>query len=109
LLIRKGAASQLAEKTRQFEKRICVILSGSEEPVLEGNCSAALKEHEKRSVSCDQSPEAMNLVYIRAQLVLEVSLRAEGTSAVPYVMKIHPALAAEVPFFWRKRIFQQPV
>ncbi len=38
-------------------QRICVILSGSEAPVLEGNCSAALQVQEKHAASSDESLE----------------------------------------------------
>ncbi len=38
-------------------KKINVTLSGSEAPVLEGNCSAALQVQEKHAASSDESLE----------------------------------------------------
>jgi hypothetical protein len=49
---------ELKAKITSLAKKVTVILSGSEEPVLEvspraeGNCSAALKVHENRSKYC---------------------------------------------------------
>jgi len=83
-----GARPNLWMKIPDAQKRISVILSGSEEPVLEGNCSAALKVHDNsncrlqislvESMPNAQRSKCVNVARIRQEQNSCPASKAEG-------------------------------